>query len=529
MAVSPARGYVTRQKMNEAKRYSLLSYAPAVVLLAAVLTDGIQHGGNDLWMHIRFGQNVLDHRELLRHDIYSYSAPGASWLNHEWLADVVMAWCYDQAGVIGLKLMKFACAAAIAILIAAGVGETDAAYPIQVGTLLAVALAIMLQVQFRPQIFDYILLAALLLILNREVRDRHARIWPAVPVMALWANLHGAFVTGGAVLAMYTCGAGAQDLLTGLGSKRLKRFSIVAVAALLATLINPFGIGAWRVAFAKFSEPIIAMNMNLEFQSLPHHLAIEPLWQNLVFYLFPMLITLAGVIFVIAAPTLDDLPLVAIAVMMTCGWVYSLRNMAFAVITWAAPLAHHSNLWLERRRPATHAKFAGPQAPLAMNAQLSLLAAAGIIAWTGGLFSPRLPYNATNPVGALAFMDRHGLGGNILALYEWGGFVVWHAAPRSKVFFDSFDERYPASVQYAYIDFLNGPDDRTARVLRQYPHDFILMPTESRSARFISSRADWRLIYRDDVASLFARSDSAAAQLTGTPEIRHAPPPSVFP
>ena len=216
MAVSPARGYVTRQKMNEAKRYSLLSYAPAVVLLAAVLTDGIQHGGNDLWMHIRFGQNVLDHRELLRHDIYSYSAPGASWLNHEWLADVVMAWCYDQAGVIGLKLMKFGCAAAIAILIAAGVGETDAAYPIQVGTLLAVALAIMLQVQFRPQIFDYILLAALLLILNREVRDRHARIWPAVPVMALWANLHGAFVTGGAVLAMYTCGAGAQDLLTGL-------------------------------------------------------------------------------------------------------------------------------------------------------------------------------------------------------------------------------------------------------------------------------------------------------------------------
>jgi hypothetical protein len=46
------------------------------------------------------------------YDRYSYSAPEHLWLNHEWLAEVLMAALYNAFGTVGVNLMKFACTAA---------------------------------------------------------------------------------------------------------------------------------------------------------------------------------------------------------------------------------------------------------------------------------------------------------------------------------------------------------------------------------------------------------------------------------
>ena len=38
---------------------SLLSYAPALILLLAVVVDSMQYADPDLWGHVRFGQTML--------------------------------------------------------------------------------------------------------------------------------------------------------------------------------------------------------------------------------------------------------------------------------------------------------------------------------------------------------------------------------------------------------------------------------------------------------------------------------------
>ncbi|MGC1343153.1 MAG: hypothetical protein WA854_12550, partial [Candidatus Binataceae bacterium] len=300
------------------------------------------------------------------------------------------------------------------------------------------------------------------------------------------------------------------------------------------TLINPFGIRLWYVVLTKFKEPIVAMNLNLEFQSLPHHLATGGAFEITALYLFAALITLSGIVAWLLAPTTDDLPLVAIALMMTFGWIYAVRNMAFAVIAWTAPLARHLEPALGRLRGAASAPSAGqkpdpePRAPWSFQ----LLMLAGAVALAAGpaeIFSARLPAHAQFPVGAIEFAQRNGLSGNILTTYEWGGYVVWHEAPPSKVFFDSFDERYPDRVQYAYIGFINGGKAGEAAMLAGYPHDFVLIPTPSAQDRFMAEHKDWSLIYRDPAASMFARADSAASRIAGTPEIHDHAPPSLFP
>lgn len=113
--------------------------------------------------------------------------------------------------------------------------------------------------------------------------------------------------------------------------------------------------------------------------------------------------------------------------------------------------------------------------------------------------------------------------------YEWGEYVIWHEAPASRVFFDGFDERYPARVQRGYIDFVIKGGDRAAAVLQGYPHDYVLLATDSRAARFMTTRRDWILLYRDPVCSLFARADSPAAAIPGLPELQGKAPPSMFP
>jgi hypothetical protein len=55
------------------------------------------------------------------------------------------------------------------------------------------------------------------------------------------------------------------------------------------------------------------------------------------------------------------------------------------------------------------------------------------------------------------------------------------------------------------------------------------MPTRSPAYKMMTKRARWRLIYRDPVAALFARTDSRAAHIRGVPIIRATAPPSFFP
>lgn len=380
------------------------------------MADGVQLADTDLWMHIRFGQIVLNTGHILRHDIFSYSAPGAPWVNHEWLSDVLIASCYNAYGVVGLKLMKFVGALAVVVLIAEGLAETGSGPGTQIATLFGVAIAIMPQVQFRPQIFDYIFLATMLLILGRHLRGRSAALWLIIPIMALWANLHGGFFVGIAVMAVYTAVTGLQDLAAGRGIRRSARLAALTFVALLATLLNPFGIREWFVVLSKFKEPLIAMNANVEFESLPHHLTAAGGLKFLGTISIAMLLVIAGVSSVLIAPLAEDLPLVAIAVMMTCGWAYAVRNMAFAVIAWAAPLARHMSLALDSR--GTGRSGTGDFHRVPMRTHLLIAAAASAIAVSSGAFTPLLPTYAPFPSGAVAFMERHHLRGNILAKYE---------------------------------------------------------------------------------------------------------------
>jgi len=526
--------------MNERpSQASLLTHAPALLLLLAVVADSMQFADADLYGHIRYGEMILSTGHLIRADPFSYTVAGRQWIDHEWLAEVLMALVYNALGVLGLKLLKFLSAGAIVTLLAVGLAETGASIAAQFIALGAAAIVLIQQMQFRPQLFDYVFFAALMAMLARESHGRRAPLWLAVPMLALWANLHGGFFIGLAALGIYSAALAAQGVARSIGLRRALRPGAITVAAAVATLCNPWGIGEWSAVVRSLGNPYTRSRIS-EFKPLLEVLGGLHRAGMTTLPLMTMLLMLGALAAAcLLAPRGDDVGLLAIAAVMVAAAFAAARNSALDAIALTVPLAYHADLAVRRVDRRAHA-LANASAAAATptfssrsrmprTLQLAVAFTALMMALGEGLFSGKLRAGIPFPVGAVDFMGAHNLGGNVLGEYSWGGYLIWHTPAGSRVFIDSrFEMVYPPRVQREYLDFFRG-DNAASAVLAAYPTAYVLMPSDSPISRFMATQTGWRLLYRDPVAALFARADSPAAHIQGVPTLRDKAPPSFFP
>jgi hypothetical protein len=152
-----------------------------------------------------------------------------------------------------------------------------------------------------------------------------------------------------------------------------------------------------------------------------------------------------------------------------------------------------------------------------------------VIALRTGLLSRTLVAVEQKPVGAMAFMREHDLHGNVLSDFGWADYLLFHDAGRSKIFIESIFEAYYPHQQQSDFAAINYAEPGAAHVLDAYPNDFVLMPSGSPAYVLVMAQAGWRLIYRDSVSALFARSGSPAARVSGVPLLVRSAPASVFP
>src|SRR6266852_2440410 len=77
---------------------SALVYAGLLICLVYPYTD------YDWGSHYRYGEYLVTHRQILRHDIYSWTMPGFEWVNHSWLYDPLLYVLYNHISFFGLAL-----------------------------------------------------------------------------------------------------------------------------------------------------------------------------------------------------------------------------------------------------------------------------------------------------------------------------------------------------------------------------------------------------------------------------------------
>jgi len=464
----------------------------AVVLAAAFLSFFFANeADNDLWGHVLFGGDMLSQHALPRTDTYSYTATGAPWVNHEWLAQVLFALAYRVGGSSGLLLLKVALAAATCAAGWALIRRRTAAAWVwgPAGVLLMAVLSRGFAI--RPQIFTYAATACTLWILD-DPAHRGRRLWVVPALLAVWVNVHGGFIVGLALL-------GGVALWTTVTRQRgARRLWVALAAALPCTALNPYGaelpVYVWRELSR--DHPIT------EWQPVA---VGDPSQWAFVALLVLFLLTLPWLQRWRADGWLGVVALGAAGLALR----HQRHTPLFAVCV-AAPLAAHLDA-------VARGAVAQPLGALSRAAQRLLGAGlVGLVAvqlWIAGarwyrdglalVFAPR-----DYPVGAVHALADAAQPLHLALPLEWGEYAIWFLAPRVKVSLDGrFATVYPESVVQDNFDFFAGaPGWR--RLLEHYPTDAVLLPTAWPNP--IRHLADWQRVCGDDVAEVWVRTDRAA-------------------
>ena len=465
--------------------------------------------GYDVWWHLRTGLLLLG-GEFPRQDPFSYTAAGAPWVLHEWLAEVVMTWLHQRGGETGLALLRAGTAAVtVGVVFTASVRRG-------VDVLLAAALAgiaLMLTLHawvLRPLVFTPVAPAVLLLLLD-ELRLRR-RSWPAVAipaVMLLWVNLHGGFVLGLAVLGLATGLEAARYAVRPgrrtTGNRRALLTSVAATAAAaLATLVNPHGIGALLYPLSYLGAGK-AQHQTFIAEWLP------PAWPDSAgFFVFA-----ACVVAALAARWRRSDPVDVALVAVLLGLAATSRRHVVLFVVASLPVLAGALQALVARASGAHQ---GRAASLAARSRrmreieaapsvhlLGLCAGAVIaVALLGGLL-PRGPMSGGPGFPDETLSTLRGAPGDarVFAQYRWGGYLLWHL-PDRPVFIDGRLDVYPRDVYEQYLDVAHlRPGWRAA--LDQHDVRYVLVRPDLPAATLPDLDPAWTVVSRDPGSVLLAR------------------------
>lgn len=480
-----------------ARAWTLLAASSALYFLADNEAD------NDLWVHVFTGRQILSHGAVPRIDDLSYTAAGLPWVDHEWLAQTALAALFDAMGPTGLWLCKVAVALLTAGLIWRSVAKHSHSAWVRGPVLVLVFATLARGYAIRPQIVTYLGVAALLAWLDGldESRRRPANWLPVALVaagFALWANMHGGFIVGLGVLALFAAAPhwGVDRSPARDSSLPLRLRLAVLAAAVFAACINPYGPSL----FAYIAGELLAPHPLTEWQAVhPGDAAHAP-------FLLLLAATIATLPF---ARMLRQRPwrgaLVAIVAAMA---VRHQRHIPLFALCAAAPLAAQAEGALAWLRARTAFRLSAT-ATAAVGAALICLALVQV-----GLLSTRLSdargavvYSASEyPVGALRYLRARQMQGNLALPLDWGGYALWHAAPTVRVSLDGrFATVYPPAVVEDNFAFFRGDGSAAAsRLLDAYDTTLALVPRGV--ATPLDGRAGWQRVYADSVATLFSKT-----------------------
>jgi len=224
-----------------------LAAVPAAAFIAACLDRGYQ---TDYWQHLARGRLIAREGAVVSVDRFTYTVAGQPFQDNNWLTQLLYH-ALHSAG--GLELVQALNAAVLAVTLALVVrmcrkasGSSGVAAVVGAVCFLGLWQTFLI----RPQTFS-MLLFVLLYALLRRARERPAVLVFVPLVMAVWANVHGGFAVGLALILAHAAGA-AMDLLllrSGEGrSAHLFRLLACLITAVAATLANPYGWGVYRYA-----------------------------------------------------------------------------------------------------------------------------------------------------------------------------------------------------------------------------------------------------------------------------------------
>lgn len=459
--------------------FSLERIAVVAVIVALCGVTIVPRLDPDLWWHLRTGQTILELRAIPRVDLYSFTAAGKPWLNHEWLGEVALYGIHRLGGIAGLMFALALVMAGTYSLVWRRMRGRDADARAGLPVLGAAFLAGSVSLGPRLQMATLLFTALFAFGIDRIRRDDDRRWAFALPLLMLtWTNLHGGFAIGLALLAIAVVGQWLETRET----VRIKTLAGCFGATLAAALVNPHGI-------AQLAYPFRFLTPN-EFTKLIQESA-SPDFHGKAMLAFEILL-LAG----FAAVLRSGLRLPWTDVLMVIAFTHLAFSQARNVAIWAVVVS-----------PIVAEAVSVATAPLLVRMRrVGLLLAAGLAMALIGLASVKGQVeDETFPSRAVSILQRAPLGPRLFTTYHWGGYAIWTLHPRYRVFIDGrADTLYDGAILREYTHAYDG-SPQWREIFARHGVTTALVERRSFIAVELLGAPDWSLVYHDDQAAVFAR------------------------
>ncbi len=438
----------------------------------------------DLWWHLAQGRENAAGR-LIRTNLFSFNYPDYRQHYTSWLFDTSAFLAWTAGGPTAIQILQ---AVLLALTLAVVYASCRARSSAASATAVLILGFFILEPRAipRPHLVSFAGMASCALLLERAFARRSATLlWWAVPLVALWSNLHVECIFGVALIALAAMTEAIRP--TSLPAVEGRRAMIVAVACAAATLVNPYGWGLLKYVYENWSVPQILDIAELQ---------PPPVWTYRAFYVF-LALCLVSLVWRWRSATLREV--IILMAFATLG----LRFIRLTPLLWlvAAPMVAIEFDRLARRRAA----------------RIALLAAAACI----GLAVSRIPIrllftqvaigsHAVAPEHffsprAIEFAQRSGLEGPVFTSHNLGGYMAWSMYPRARIFQDARLQAYPPEHFLSILVASQSQRDWDVLVA-DVDWAMLSLPRPNQLSgvgRFPD--AEWAVVYRDDAVEIRVR------------------------
>ena len=479
-----------------------LTFITWVVAVPLVLQSRLLNADGDFPRHLTMGEFILRGGPW-QTDAFAYTHTGP-FLTTEWLSQVSFALAHGLGGLAGdAALGGLIVGLTYALLVAYMRRSRVEAFLAFVTGIVAAILGSPHWVA-RPHLFTFVGLAVLL-----HLARYGRRWWIFAPFFAVWANFHGGFVLGIAVLAAMAAGewiesrvaADAQDRAEWLATAR--RHGLGALAGVAGAMVNPMGPGLLlRVRRMLGNEYLLGVTS--EFQSMDFHILY-----GRVFLLVVLLILTALTL----RPRRLSAPTLLVVAMMLAGALYARRNAPlFGIVALPLLAVEFDAAWRGLRLPllqrvravfeeGEHMAVPGRWAPWFAALLLVFALSRGAVAGTQLVPSEFDPDKF--PVGAVSAARAASLQGNIYNYFIWGGYIL-HAWPEQRIFIDGMTDFLGEDVVRAYLN-IEQLDPGWDAELDRFGVSIVIVPPGARLVPALLQRGGWRSWYEDGTAVILVR------------------------
>jgi hypothetical protein len=311
--------------------------------------------------------------------------------------------------------------------------------------------------------------------------EHRAPSFALLPVMTLWANLHGGFAFGFLLLAY----AGVEALIEEPGRRQtLKTWAPFVLGTTIAATLTPQFIGGLLFPFHLLGMGALA---NVGEWQPASFTGVQP---------FELVLFAAIYVFTSRGVTLPPLRVLMVLLLVHLALQHVRHQILFAVaapLLLAEPLSRALN---RKTAPATPLSFIWP-----LTAFVLAIAVAFVrLSWTfprGG--------EAMTPQAALAHVPQTVAATPVLNDYSFGGYLIFRGI---RPFVDSRAELYGDDFLHNYARIIVPDTAALKTTLEKYHVGWTILPPQSPVNTILDLLPGWQRVYADPIAVVHIRSTS---------------------